>query len=189
MGLDAVEYVMAVEAAFGIELPDAEVRRIATVRELAAVVRARVPTGPTDVCLSQRAFYRVRNAFVRHAGVPRAAVRPGTLLADLLPPEAPTRERAWAAVRADLGPGSRYAVVDVGPVGRLLRGRPSTVADLADEVLAHDPGAFRRLDAPWSDGQIRDVLLRLLDAQVGARTRERGAAVLDAHLVHDIGLS
>ncbi len=121
---------------------------------------------------------------------PRLSAGRGSLrLADLLPAEAPARERAWAAVRADLGPGARYAVVDVGRVGRLLRGRPSTVADLADEVLAHDPGAFRRPDAPWSDGQIRDVLLRLLDAQVGARTRERGASVLDAHLVHDIGLS
>ena len=46
MGLDVVEAFMAVEAAFGIEVPDAEAARMETVGSLFDYVRAHVPPEP-----------------------------------------------------------------------------------------------------------------------------------------------
>ena len=43
MGLDAVDFVMAVEEEFGIEIPDAEVENILTVGELVDFVYAISP--------------------------------------------------------------------------------------------------------------------------------------------------
>ena len=63
MGLDGVEIVMRTEETFGIEIPDKIAQQILTPAALVDFVAANVPLKPTDECLSQQLFYRLRRGF------------------------------------------------------------------------------------------------------------------------------
>ena len=102
MGLDIVEFIMAVEAAFGVEIADADAARIYTPRDLVTYLRTRLPATPSSAaCLTQQAFYRTRRAVVARFDRPRGALRPATALAGVIPPTG--RAERWRALRADLG--------------------------------------------------------------------------------------
>ena len=77
MGLDIVELVMAVEAAFGVDIPDADAERLRTPRDVATYLRTRLPTATdSGSCLTQQAFYRTRRAVASRFGRRRDALRP-----------------------------------------------------------------------------------------------------------------
>lgn len=63
MGLDGVEIIMRTEETFGIEIPDEIAQGILSPAALVDFVAAQVPLKPTDVCLSQQLFYRLRRGF------------------------------------------------------------------------------------------------------------------------------
>ena len=62
MGLDSVEFVMAVEEAFQIAIPDGEAERMLTPRQVVDYILGRLGAAERRVCLEQRAFYRLRRA-------------------------------------------------------------------------------------------------------------------------------
>jgi acyl carrier protein len=84
MGLDGVELVMAVEEAFKIAIPDADAAQCVTVGRLVDLVDARLRHDATDPCPSQHGFYVVRKELTRLLRLNRAAIKPGTRLADLI---------------------------------------------------------------------------------------------------------
>ena len=85
MGLDGVELLMAVEERFGIEITDQEAQEILTTRMLYECVGRKVRSIPSDVCLSQRAFYLLRRSFRADLTIPRSAFRPDVPLEKLIP--------------------------------------------------------------------------------------------------------
>ena len=94
MGLDLVEYVIAVEHAFEINFDDSEVERTTTVGEFHQLVlkelRAKYPWPDTgrarqQVCVSSRVFYRLRKALVGCGFAARNAITPKTELVSLIP--------------------------------------------------------------------------------------------------------
>ena len=78
MGLEVVEFVLAVEAAFGVEVPDHVTEKIETPRQLADYLENQIGRIDRAQCRSQRAFYALRRAVLAEAGAPRATVRPST---------------------------------------------------------------------------------------------------------------
>jgi hypothetical protein len=108
MGLDLIELELEAEREFDIRITNEAAQKLGTPRQLADYIQAELlkrrvaqGIGRRVGCASQAAFYRLRAALVRVAGVPRNAVRPDTRLADLLPAE---RVRAhWAALAQVLG--------------------------------------------------------------------------------------
>lgn len=62
MGLDSVELVMSVEEKFGIRIPDAECEKIYTVQDFANAVYPKIIKHPSEKCLSQIIFYKIRDA-------------------------------------------------------------------------------------------------------------------------------
>jgi acyl carrier protein len=93
MGLDIVEYVLAVEDAFEIALDDADLSRIRTVGEFHQLVlkeiRWKQPHGragstPRTVCVSSRAFYRLRQALITTGVANRKQVARKTSLESLI---------------------------------------------------------------------------------------------------------
>jgi len=108
MGLDLIELELEAEREFDISITNEAAQKLGTPRQLADYIQAELlkrrvaqGIGRRVGCASQAAFYRLRAALVRVAGVPRNAVRPDTRLADLLPAE---RVRAhWAALAQVLG--------------------------------------------------------------------------------------
>jgi len=62
MGLDSVELVMEVENEFDIQIPDPECKKIYTVQDFVNSVYNKIKIHPTDKCLTQIIFYRIRKS-------------------------------------------------------------------------------------------------------------------------------
>lgn len=101
MGLDAVEVVMAIEEAFGIQIADEEAEKTRTPRQLCELVARKVHALDSDVCLTQRAFYMLRRAIRRTNPVPRRQFRTNTPLDTLVATE--DRRTNWEQLRKDIG--------------------------------------------------------------------------------------
>ncbi|MBI4602267.1 MAG: hypothetical protein HY721_09935 [Planctomycetes bacterium] len=96
MGLDTLELVLKVEERFGVVFPDDELASVRTVGDLHGLVLRHLEPGGSAVCLSSRAFYRVRTALEPLCGRRRRELRPGVAMEALLP--RPGRRRAWASL-------------------------------------------------------------------------------------------
>ncbi|WP_394751081.1 phosphopantetheine-binding protein [Spongiimicrobium salis] len=85
MGLDSVELVMSVEDKFGIRIPNAECEKIYTVQDFADKVFEMIPINPSDKCLTQIMFYRIRRVF-RKFNLTDSPIKPDCKISDLLTP-------------------------------------------------------------------------------------------------------
>ena len=83
MGLDSVELVMSVENKFGIRIPDADCEKIYTVQDFADTVFKMISIHPTDKCLTQIIFYRIRKAF-KNLELTKVEIKPDTNISDFL---------------------------------------------------------------------------------------------------------
>lgn len=101
MGLDGVELIMAVEERFGVEITDEEAQQILTTRMLYECVTRKIRSVPSDVCLSQRAFYLLRRSFRADFTIPRSAFRPDVPLEKLIPHT--NRKLLWDRLKEHLG--------------------------------------------------------------------------------------
>ncbi len=83
MGLDSVELLMAVEDKFGIRIEDSEAEKISTVQDFANTVYNKIILNPTDKCLTQIVFYRIRKAF-QNLNLTDLGIKPTSKISDLL---------------------------------------------------------------------------------------------------------
>jgi hypothetical protein len=182
MGLDIVEFVIAVEGALDIHIPDKDAERLETPRMLVDYLSQRLgATGQGELnCLSQRAFYRARRATARRFGVERRSLRPKTVLADVMG----SRTSEWKELRADIGSAEwprlksdNWLTSRVGGV--------SSLGELAQHLGAYDVAAMRTPDAPWARKEIQAVVLRLLETELGV---DMSRYTLDSQFVRDMGL-
>jgi len=88
MGLEGVEIVMAVEDAFDITLSDTDAGKVRAPRDLIELVMGKVGRSDVAVCLTQRAFHRLRRAFLSELGLKRAEFNLDMAADRLLPVEA-----------------------------------------------------------------------------------------------------
>jgi len=102
MGLDIVEYVMAVEQEFEIVLDDDDLGRIRSVGEFHQLVlreiRTKHPPVNVDrarraVCVSSRGFYHLRKALIQCGFGTRKEIAPKTVLESIIPKE--NRRARW----------------------------------------------------------------------------------------------
>ena len=101
MGLDTVELVMAYEEAFDIAISDEAAERMVTVRDVIDYVYSQVEHSDTKLCLSQRAFYRLRRTLQEALGVERSRIRPATSWETLIPME--HRRELWLRLKTAIG--------------------------------------------------------------------------------------
>ena len=83
MGLDAVELVMDLEDAFGIDISADDSEHFTTVGDLFEFLKARTDLAPAGTCLSASTFYEIKNG-LRSAGIGER-FGPSTDLATILP--------------------------------------------------------------------------------------------------------
>ena len=182
MGLDGVEFIMAVEAAFGVEIPDADAARIRTPRDLIAFLRPRLPAAEVTPCLTQQAFYRVRASVLTMHDASRAAVRPSTRLEAVLP--GVLQRQAWRAW------GKRLGAVGWGPLPGTgwwdrRRGVPEpTLGDVARHLVTWAPAAVK-CGRGWTDAELEDRVVALIRAELGIDMRRY---TLDSEFVRDMGV-
>jgi hypothetical protein len=160
MGLDLVEFTIAIEDAFGIFIPDEDAEGLATPGQLVAYLEGRLQGG-TSACLEQRAFYELRKAGMQVLDRPREAFRPSTLWADVLHPTHLPRQ--WDLIRraAGLSPWP--------PLKPLLSfGTPSqTMGDTAKFLATTAPRALMIEGEGWSRAAIESVVRGLMAEELG----------------------
>lgn len=175
MGLDALEFVINLEDAFGIVIPNAVASKLLTPRMVVDWLDEQLGKALDPACLDQRAFYILRSAAMRALRQPRSAFRPSTKWEDVMPRR--ERRRAWSVLRHAVG-ASKW------PMWVPLRGFPiSTVGGTARYLATHTPGALLR-ERSWSRAQIEQVVSRLLCEQLGIETFE-----WDQRFVDELGMS
>jgi len=76
MGLEIVEFALAIEKRFDLDLPDSVMATMTTTRHMIDYLIGRLNAVPlAPYCRSQHVFYRIRSELVA-ANVPRASVTP-----------------------------------------------------------------------------------------------------------------
>lgn len=101
MGLDTVELIVALEDAFGIEIPDHAAVHLTTPRKVTDYVLCELKLVEQAPCMSQQAFYLLRRNLIPILGVGRAEFRPATRLEELIPID--NRVQTWARIRSEIG--------------------------------------------------------------------------------------
>ena len=165
LGLDSVEFLMAIEDAFGITIPNTDAEQLATPRLLADYLEGRLGGHNASVaCRTQRAFYRVRSAVVRAHRVPREVLQPSTPWADVLPRRGFRNE--WRRMKHVVG-------VPAWPGTSLFGRSPAsagTLGDTARFLATNAPAALMRPDEDWSRPEIERLIKELLETDLGIRS-------------------
>ncbi len=161
MGLDVVEFVMMVEDAFDLKIPDHEAETIATPGELVEYLMKRLPKEATGACLTQRAYYRIREAVVRVLGHPPAALQPETRWEELIPPK--NRRGTWRLLHVAAKPMKWPRLTLRGAFPKGL----STLGDTARCLVESNPRTLREHGAGWTKAEIREVIRSLMRRQFG----------------------
>ena len=184
MGLDLVEYVMAVEEAFEIDIPDADAVHLETPAKLIDYVCARLGESADGPPLVQTAFYWLRRALADELTVPRGSIGPDTTIADLT--ERPEKD-VWKAVagRLEVNPKFLTDAPVEGWLAKLVRARGRSVGDLAKQLAMVHPSTFKRAGEGWTRAQITEVALRLVEYETGTAI---GGAQLHSSFVRDLGM-
>jgi hypothetical protein len=180
MGLDMVEFVMAVEDAFGLAIADADAAYLRTPREVIDHVTRLLPTAATDRCLTQRAFYQLRRATVAELGLERANVCADTSLAAVFGSDAAP---AWQAVRTTLGAQQWPRIGRDRWLRHTLTPRLETFKQLAEFVVERNPTVLKRDDPGWTRAEVAEVVNRLIRSEFGARDYDEDSSFIgDMHL-------
>lgn len=184
MGLDGVELIMAIEAGFGVEIPDAAAEQMTCPRDVIAYLEEALPVGGPGVCLTQRAFYRLRERCAGRLRVSPDALRPETSLHEVLDPEA--NPGAWEAIGADLGTERWPAPRSATWWGRQFQWeRPATVGEAARYAATWYPRAIKGADDGWTRAEIERAVVRLIEVEIGVDMRR---FTLDSQFVRDMGV-
>jgi hypothetical protein len=101
MGLQTVELVIRFEDAFGIVIPDEVAAELTTPRKVTDYILTQVVVGEQPSCLSQQAFYALRQVFVPSLNIQRRDFSPNTQLENLIPLD--RRRQIWAGIQRELG--------------------------------------------------------------------------------------
>jgi hypothetical protein len=161
LGLDLVEYVQAVEEFFEVRLPDAELREARTPRDLAKIVKHHLPAKPERAgCLGQRSFYLVRNALLEaNPGLKRRELRAHTPCHTVAAEWSEVGEKLKLKIKDHFYPPARLS--------KWLRLEPPTLATLSDRLIVERANDLKNTDESWSDGQLIEILLRLVEREQG----------------------
>lgn len=160
MGLDLVEFVMSVEDAFGLSIPDRYAGSIRTPGELVDYLERRVPRSTESRCSEQQAFHALRRAALLTLGAPRSACTPRTRWDDLFP--ARKRAACWRVLNLVAGRDGWPRLTLRGT----LPDEVATMGGTARWLAARRLGRKGR-GAPWSRPEIQAIVRLLLRRQFG----------------------
>jgi acyl carrier protein len=177
MGLDGVEFIMAVEEAFQIAIPDEDGERMMTPGDVVTYVLGRVGSEQALGCMEQRAFYRLRRASIRVFRQPREAIRPTTRWDDILPKR--QKRHNWRLLHQATGTPHWPRLTALGRVPDSV----ATIGDMARYLVTHGEGIFQRPTEGWSRQRIEATITRIMREVLGI-TEFRW----DQEFVRDLGV-
>ncbi|HYF63377.1 MAG TPA: hypothetical protein VD886_11220 [Herpetosiphonaceae bacterium] len=183
MGLDLVEFLIAVETAFDLTISDEQAGGISSPRELIAHLATCVPLAdaPSARCQTQRAFYRLRAACQRQLDVPRSQLRPDTSVVAIL--TAPGASDQWRRIQDQLG-ATAWPHLRQNPLMIALRGVDRlTLGQTARHLAQWHPALLKAADEGWTLDEIEHTVIAILEELHGIDIK---AHSLDAHFVTDL---
>jgi hypothetical protein len=133
---------------------------------------------PTDECLSQQLFYRLRRGFRSQLKGLSSTFAPHTPLKEVLQKD--EWPQVWAAVRTEVGQPEWPAAI---PWPGLLSSGPKTVRELIWHVATSLPKPDTDAGGDWTRPRIQAEIRRIVGEQVGAWDYS-----LKASFVDDIGI-
>lgn len=182
MSLDIVEFVVGVEIAFGIRIPDDVATAISTPRQLINFIHGTLPRKHPPRCWSQRSFYLIRRALTERLQIPRSSMRPDTKLLAVLP--AQNSQEHWAKIGASLGFSSWPRVHGEGWWSRIFQNdRPRTLGEAARHVATCIPDALKPSGESWSWQEVATIVDGLMRYHFGITEYS-----LDDRFVQDLRL-
>jgi hypothetical protein len=170
---------MRAEEIFGIEIPDTIAQQILTPAALVEFIAANVPLKPTNECLSQQLFYRLRRGFRSQLKALSSTIDLDTPLKEILRKD--QWPQVWTAIRAEVGQSEWPASI---PWPGLLSSGPKTIRELIWQVAASLPKPDISAGEAWTRPRIQAQVRRLVGEQVGAWDYK-----LKARFADDIGIS
>jgi len=180
VGLDRVEFMLAVEDAFQVALPsDATLPTPGSVIDYLDRRLADKPTVGTSAI--QRAFYLLRKALVEHHGHVRQALAPSTQLVELWPVR--TRKQAWLMLQKQVSATRWPPTPSTGFFARHVFAQPHTLGELAEYVAAYSPHTLFRHDERWTRAQIEEIVRQLVEHQFSI---SRSGYTLESRFLQDL---
>ena len=161
MGLDLLEFTLAIEESFGLYLPEADAVRLVTPGQIIDYLEARLPPAASSQCLDQLAFYYIRRASMRVLSKPRDAFRPEVLWKDVLLPE--HQRRQWQLV-------GQAVALPKWPKFSLWGSWPRDVESMggtARFLAMRCPSAVKGQAPAWTRPEITEVVTRLMAEELG----------------------
>ena len=177
MGLDSVEFLMALEESFGVYIPDVDAVALATPRKVIEYLADRLTPADSSQCLDQMAFYSVRRAAMQVLDQPRTAFTPQTRWEAMFHPK--HHRRQWELVGQETG-------LPKWPSLKLWGSFPSeveTVGGTARYLAAKCSSALKRRAPTWTKKEITETVSRLMSIELGITKFG-----LDDRFVQDLGV-
>jgi len=156
MGLDLIEFTLALEDAFGVSIPDSDLARLDTPGRVIDYLVERLPSAAREVCLEQRAFYRLRDGVARAFGLTRQRVRVDTPWEELL--GSIDKRRRWSLLQHAVAVPTWPRL----PPWGTFSGDARTVGATARYLAAYAPGALKLNSEGWARGDIAQVVTALM---------------------------
>jgi hypothetical protein len=183
MGLDLVEFAMSVEDAFGTAISDADWAILNTPGQLIDALARSLPSATEGGCLTQRAFYALRQAVMRHSPTPIPPLRPDTSLVELWSDA--DRAPAWAAVGRELDIRDWPRLAKPGWLDFVTPRRRRLAGDVARHMVTRHPLGLKTPGEGWTRAQVAEVIHGQIREELGL---SRGSYTESSQWVADMGV-
>jgi len=161
MGLDGIEFIMAVEDAFQVAIADDAVSRVDTPRNLVDFLCERLGADGEPICLEQRAFHRLRRAAMQVLGRDRSDIVPVTRWDAILPGR--QRRHYWQL----LGRAASIAPWPKLSIWGSFRPWFATVGATSRHPATNAPASLRQGSEEWTRSEVETVVTRLMRETLG----------------------
>ncbi len=196
MGLDSVELLMDVEDHFEITITDSEAEKIVTVNDFVECVYQKVEIKPSNRCLSQIIFYRLKTCFLKK-NIPKENIHPSKKMITFLDQNSikedwsqlskETRFKLPELVRLD---HDQHASENVKFMGIKVYGRKkpltqSTLKNLVDWVIALNYKELVNIHEISNRYELERMMIGLISENIGIPVNEIS---LNHAIVEDLGV-
>ncbi|MFC6860553.1 acyl carrier protein [Zunongwangia atlantica] len=196
MGLDSVELLMSVENKFGIRIEDSEAEKIYTVQNFVDSVYDKIIINPTEKCLTQIVFYRIRKAF-QNLKLTDKAIKPETKLSELLT-QTELKEN-WYLLETEIGLelpelvaldfnpnlGSHVKIFGMKTIKRTTPVSSGTIRDLIHWTIALNQEKLIDIQNVTSKYEVERIIIGIINRNMGIPISE---IKLEHSITDDLGI-
>ena len=196
MGLDSVELLMSVENKFGIRIKDSEAEKIYTVQNFVDSVYDKIIINPTEKCLTQIVFYRIRNAF-QNLILTDKKIKPETKLSELLTQS--ELKESWYQLETEIGLelpelvsldfnpnlGSHVKIFGIKTIKRTTPVSSGTIRDLLNWTIALNQEKLIDIQNVTSKYEVERIIIGIINRNMGIPISE---IKLEHSITNDLGI-